>query len=315
MARGITESDVHTAADQLVANGERPTVERIRAHLGTGSPNTVTRWLETWWKALGTRLQPERTDLKDAPATLAKLAGQWWQLALEHARELVLQEFADTRQALSAEYDELHALRQTFADEAMQLRSKAEAALQAERLASMQVVELQRLVSQMQAQIDELSQQRADANHLLDQATTSRHELDARLQQQQELARSERESLAEHTRSVENRALVEVDRARQEIKELRAQLLAMTNESASKQAHSSVQMEVLRTSAAAAERERAVQRARADALEQELVRLRGLSAALKTALESTKAAKKPRPTVRRKSRVASSTGVTPDVNG
>ena len=36
MARGITEHDVHTAADALVAAGERPTVDRIRAHLGTG---------------------------------------------------------------------------------------------------------------------------------------------------------------------------------------------------------------------------------------------------------------------------------------
>ena len=41
MARGITEEDVHSAADALVCAGERPTVERIRAHLGTGSPNTV----------------------------------------------------------------------------------------------------------------------------------------------------------------------------------------------------------------------------------------------------------------------------------
>lgn len=29
MARGITESDVHTAADAIVDAGERPTVERI----------------------------------------------------------------------------------------------------------------------------------------------------------------------------------------------------------------------------------------------------------------------------------------------
>ncbi len=87
MARGITESDVHTAADELVAKGERPTVERIRAHLGTGSPNTVTRWLETWWNRLGTRLQPARPDLDDAPAVLTELAGQWWELALKHARE------------------------------------------------------------------------------------------------------------------------------------------------------------------------------------------------------------------------------------
>ena len=34
MARGITESDVHTAADAIVNAGERPTVERIRAQVG-----------------------------------------------------------------------------------------------------------------------------------------------------------------------------------------------------------------------------------------------------------------------------------------
>ncbi len=76
MACGITESDVNTAADELVAKGERPTVDRIRAHLRTGSPNTVTRWLETWWNRLGTRLQPQRPDFEDAPAVLAELAGQ-----------------------------------------------------------------------------------------------------------------------------------------------------------------------------------------------------------------------------------------------
>ena len=43
MAKGISELDVHQAADDIIAAGERPTVERIRAHLGTGSPNTVTR--------------------------------------------------------------------------------------------------------------------------------------------------------------------------------------------------------------------------------------------------------------------------------
>jgi hypothetical protein len=55
MARGITEAQVHAAADALVAAGERPTVERIRAHLGSGSPNTVTRLLDTWWAGLGPR--------------------------------------------------------------------------------------------------------------------------------------------------------------------------------------------------------------------------------------------------------------------
>ncbi|KAG1540007.1 hypothetical protein G6F50_014423 [Rhizopus delemar] len=57
MAKGISELDVHQAADDIIAAGERPTVERIRAHLGTGSPNTVTRWLETWWQTVGFRLR------------------------------------------------------------------------------------------------------------------------------------------------------------------------------------------------------------------------------------------------------------------
>ena len=88
MARGITETDVHTAADELVAAGERPTVERIRAHLGTGSPNTVTRHLDTWWQALGGRLEAQRKHLSmsEAPEAVATLAAQWWGVALEAAK-------------------------------------------------------------------------------------------------------------------------------------------------------------------------------------------------------------------------------------
>ncbi len=48
MAKGITQEQVSAAADALVTAGERPTVEKIRAQLGTGSPNTVTRMLDTW---------------------------------------------------------------------------------------------------------------------------------------------------------------------------------------------------------------------------------------------------------------------------
>ncbi|WP_329955237.1 DNA-binding protein [Xanthomonas albilineans] len=57
------------------AAGERPTVERIRAHLGTGSPNTVVRWLDTWWQGLGDRIA-------NVPEAVSALVGQWWTLAL-----------------------------------------------------------------------------------------------------------------------------------------------------------------------------------------------------------------------------------------
>lgn len=300
MARGITEIDVHTAADALVANGERPTVERIRAHLGTGSPNTVTRWLETWWKNLGLRLQPKRPDLTDAPAVLAELAGQWWTLALGHARESVLEELAGARQALSRECDELRLQKQNFAEEASELHAAVRASAQAEHVALTQVAELRQLVDQLQAQLSDSAQQRTAADQRLGHTEAARQALEVRIQELQELARSERVSLAEHVKAVENRALVDVDRARQEIKTLRAQLLAVTKDGASQQARASTQMEALRTSTATAERELAVQRTRADGLEQELERLQGLSAAFEKALKSAATAKTDRPAIRRK---------------
>jgi hypothetical protein len=48
MARGITQDQVNEAARSILTTGERPTVERVRIALGTGSPNTVTRMLDAW---------------------------------------------------------------------------------------------------------------------------------------------------------------------------------------------------------------------------------------------------------------------------
>lgn len=54
----------------------------------------------------------------------------------------------------------------------------------------------------------------------------ARDALDARVQEVLELARSERESLGEYVRSAEDRALRDVDQARQEVRLLQAQLMA-----------------------------------------------------------------------------------------
>ena len=57
MPKGITQEQVNAAADTLVAAGDKPTVEKIRQALGTGSPNTVTRMLDVWRSTLAQRLQ------------------------------------------------------------------------------------------------------------------------------------------------------------------------------------------------------------------------------------------------------------------
>lgn len=71
MPRGISEDDVFQAADTLLTRGERPTIERVRHALGRGSPNTVNRMLDAWWRSLSQRLQGKEAATA-LPAPLAR---------------------------------------------------------------------------------------------------------------------------------------------------------------------------------------------------------------------------------------------------
>lgn len=85
MTKGISEQDVHEAADALLAEGLRPTIERLRQRLGRGSPNTVNRYIDTWWKGLADRVRGKRKG--DMPVEVVRLAGRLWAAALAQARQ------------------------------------------------------------------------------------------------------------------------------------------------------------------------------------------------------------------------------------
>jgi chromosome segregation ATPase len=290
VARGITEIDVHTAADELVTKGERPTVERVRAHLGTGSPNTVTRWLETWWQGLGTRLHghADRISIPEAPEAVLELAGQWWSLALASARSQADLALADDRARLDADRVSLEQLSAALEARSRSIDEQLGVARHAEQLALAQTGELQRLVSQLQGQLAETSLQRDAALSQADQAREACSQLQRQLDHQLASSQAERTQLTEHVRAVENRAHQEVDRSRQEIKELRA-LLSAANKERTRQEKEAV------TNAQRAGREltRAIQdasaqRARADVLETQLSQLKDLPAAVRAALVQAK---------------------------
>lgn len=293
MARGITETDVHTAADELVAKGERPTVERIRAHLGTGSPNTVTRWLETWWNRLGTRLQPARPNLEDAPPVLAELAGQWWELALKHAQEAARRELASSERALASERDALEASSRLVAEELAQMRAERDVAFTGERIATTQASELQHLVDQLQLQISELAEQRDLERRRADRIETARQQLDVRLHEALETAKSEREDWAEYVRSVENRALSDVDRARQEVKELQVQQSKASEQHRALEKQLRQDIQAAQSVAATASQSADILRGKCDALEGQLSGLRNLPAQLEVALKRSKEVRPP----------------------
>lgn len=251
-------------------------------HLGTGSPNTVTRWLETWWQALGDRLhaQHARLSIPDAPASVASLAGQWWELAIDAARQSLHESLSADRAAVEALRDDLHRGREALQAEAEVLRQAVETASQAERVAAAQATELQRLVNQFQAQGQDLGAQRDAALARATELESTRQELETRLRLWEETARAERENLTQHVRAVEDRTHAEIDRARQETKEVQAQVAAAARERASIEGQLRQACDQAQAEAAQALRDAGVQRAKADALEQQLGKLQDLPAAL-----------------------------------
>ena len=93
--RGITQSDVSHAADSLLRAGERPTIEKIRAKIGKGSPNTINPMLDAWWKTLSARLDAGPAALHRLPESVSHVAEALWMQALEEGKRRALLEQRD----------------------------------------------------------------------------------------------------------------------------------------------------------------------------------------------------------------------------
>jgi hypothetical protein len=77
---------VNHAADSLLRAGERPTIDKVRAKIGKGSPNTINPMLDAWWKTLSARLDAGPAALHRLPETVAHVAEALWMQALEEGR-------------------------------------------------------------------------------------------------------------------------------------------------------------------------------------------------------------------------------------
>jgi Plasmid replication region DNA-binding N-term len=85
-SRGVASADVERAADALLRAGKRPTIEKIRATLGGGSPNTINPLLDQWWKRLSARLDSGPAALHRLPESVAHVAEALWMQALDEGR-------------------------------------------------------------------------------------------------------------------------------------------------------------------------------------------------------------------------------------
>ncbi|TAM22870.1 MAG: hypothetical protein EPN60_16300 [Nevskiaceae bacterium] len=116
MRTGVTLIDITRAADQLLAEGERPTVDGVRKVLGTGSPATVNNLLKEYYQALPTRL--------NLPAAIATAAADLYQKIRETAQGQVAEQQEIFQRDLAADREKLGADRGAFESDRTSLQQQ-----------------------------------------------------------------------------------------------------------------------------------------------------------------------------------------------
>jgi hypothetical protein len=190
-------------------------VEKVRAALGTGSPNTVTRMLDSWRGGLAERLQ-KVLHLPELPPDAGQAMTALWQLAVEHAERLLQARMATERAALAANETRLAEERTRWAETLAQAETAVAQARTRQELAEYSCTNLDNQLRDSHALREDLVQQRDRLQAMADRQTGELEALQATKAARLTAADQERERTAAHIRTVEDRAHQEVDRARQE---------------------------------------------------------------------------------------------------
>ena len=224
--RGVNEKDVWTAADALLLEGRRPTIESVRVKIGRGSPNTITPYLDTWFKGLGRRLQDPGAYARApaVPEPMAAAALHFWEAALALARRQAEDGMASEREALVAARAEVAASLARLAEEAMTFNARREAIEETLALAKSQLTEATRNARTSDDRCQLLERRCAELEEELRSGTaTWEAERKSAAAEARRVAQERSEDRSRHE-AAERRWLAEVDRARGETTKLAKQL-------------------------------------------------------------------------------------------
>lgn len=218
--RGVQQHEVDAAADALLAEGARPTVERVRIKIGRGSPNTVGPLLENWFAGLAGRLgghPAAEAGAQAVPPALRDALHDLWGLALSEADEQAKASVAQEHAQLAKDRTALDVAR---AELARQEAGLAERRVALEHALDLAKAQLKDQAAQLQDVLHQLTQARISLAKLVEERDADRRRFDL----QAEAAGRERERLQAREQATERRLLEEVDRARQEAKQVRSEL-------------------------------------------------------------------------------------------
>ena len=222
--RGVQQEDVWAAADALIAAGLRPTIERVRQKLGRGSPNTVAPMLEYWFASLGQRLRLAEAKPEEGgiPAPLRSAMMELWSAALLVSRKTCMEELAARQAEVDTERVRLsgHASVLSALEERLQERQNS-----IDQALSMAQEQVSDVTARLAQATEKLERHDEDMSDLRTQLASKQKELDAArelMHKKSEEFEKERRKLEERGVSNERRLLEEVDRARQEAKQVKS---------------------------------------------------------------------------------------------
>ncbi|MGJ7512708.1 DNA-binding protein [Variovorax sp. GT1P44] len=221
--RGIQEAQVWEAADTLLHEGLRPTIERVRQKIGSGSPNTVSPMLERWFSTLGKRLEGRSGIVVEGegeklPLAIVQAAHRFWEVARREADQVQVQrteaarrELELERGALTEREADLQQRQASFEqarialDEALASSRQAVTAMEAQMHTQQQ--ESARLLSDSEAEVRRLRK-------ALEEALASKEALREKSAIELEAAHRDAKEAEQRHVAHERRLLADVDRER-----------------------------------------------------------------------------------------------------
>nr|WP_315491520.1 DNA-binding protein [uncultured Rhodoferax sp.] len=219
-SRGVQQEDVWGAADALIGEGLRPTIERVRQKMGRGSPNTVSPMLEAWFATLGPRLAlgGAKADEGGPPTAVRQAMAKLWDIALSSAQHQATEALALAQQGLDNDRSALALRESELGHQAAVLNERLVASEVALVGAKTQLTDLNARLEEAHALLDrrakETEQLQSKVVHLDQQLADSRKQSDQEATRHAE----ERKRLESRSTANERRLMEELDRERQEVK-------------------------------------------------------------------------------------------------
>jgi DNA repair exonuclease SbcCD ATPase subunit len=216
----ISQADVFRAADELLVEGHRPSIDRVRMRLGRGSPNTINDHMETWWTKLGSRLRdlPQGT-FPQVPERVGHALQLLWNEALAGAHETLQGALLEREQAIAQQEQALQTRIRELADREQGAATRAAAIEESLGLIREQLSAANQRAENLETAIRGRDAECARLRDRMTVLEASSVELRGKLDAVTAAHQVERAKLEERYSAAEARWLTEVDRARQLAKE------------------------------------------------------------------------------------------------